>query len=549
MAEPQPEERINDGPLIVTEQFGVPLAYVANYEGVATERKFHDAAFAIIFALFLGACIGIGAYGFAKSDKNSMAFNESFISQSTVSSLEHDVPAIVGLSLSAVVLALGWLVAIRQWPKFMIYLSIIVAAILLIGLGILQCIIGFGDMQMIFLGIWGVFCIIMGLLLLVIAARRGASVDFTAVVLREAGDGLRANTSLMWLVSPLTTLAFLLVWVAGLLGCYFLFLVPGAVTSGTDCASLNNLDCDFSNYCSWNQFSNTCANNRQMSSTVYLCLVIIFGLYWIGNFKIGFNDCVTAGTIARWYFTRHMPNGSNVLTAVKNAAMASGSLAFGSLLITIVQFCRMLLTVAMNSKDRNVALLVLYCCMRFMCWILESLLRYITRYANIYIAMNGTNFWGSCKSTFNLLGRQSGWQAVMNDVLIGYLNITGALVCMGVPTALCFLITGTRGMHWISIVIVALTSFMVFIIFARNLRTAVDTIFVCFLEDMERNANGMTFLSSGMLMGAMCRHSKVPPEGKQFAEWQPDQVPITGTVVSGQPVVGQPVHTERYDSV
>jgi len=246
-----------------------------------------------------------------------------------------------------------------------------------------------------------------------------------------------------------------------------------------------------------------------------------------------------------------MQVGSNVLTAVKNACIASGSLAFGSLLITIVQFCRMLMNAAMNSKgNNNIGMLVLYCCLRFMCYLLEGILRYITRYANIYIAMNGTSFWESAKLTWALLGRQSGWQMVMNDCLVGYLNISGALLCLGVPTALCFAITGASGMHWISIVVVALTSGMVFIIFARNLRTAVDTIFVCFFEDLERNANGMTFHASGPFMGAMTHHPKVPACGKQFATWQPSQTHASsshaeGTVVIGQPVVGQPIGQKK----
>ena len=84
-----------------------------------------------------------------------------------------------------------------------------------------------------------------------------------------------------------------------------------------------------------------------------------------------------------------------------------GSLAFGALLVAVVQFVRVLFEwFDQQSKkltEGNEAAKLVVKCTRCCLWCLEKCLRFITGYAYIFIALNGDAFCTACRDTFKLL--------------------------------------------------------------------------------------------------------------------------------------------------
>ena len=137
------------------------------------------------------------------------------------------------------------------------------------------------------------------------------------------------------------------------------------------------------------------------NSTIVVQFVNLFGFYWMMNFVTAFGQCTLAGAFASWYFSFKKPDdvpALPLLSAFMRSFWHVGTLAFGSLLIAIVQLLRAILDYidrktkeTQNSVGRCV-LCFCKCCL----WCLEKCIRYISKNAYILSAMFGYNF---CKSS------------------------------------------------------------------------------------------------------------------------------------------------------
>lgn len=98
----------------------------------------------------------------------------------------------------------------------------------------------------------------------------------------------------------------------------------------------------------------------------------------------------------------------------------SGTVAFGSLIISIVRFIRLILdyieSKAKKFSDNAVAKCVMcFCKCCFAC--VEGFLKFISRNAYIMCAVHGKNFCASAKDAFNLLMRNVIRVVVIDKVL------------------------------------------------------------------------------------------------------------------------------------
>lgn len=171
--------------------------------------------------------------------------------------------------------------------------------------------------------------------------------------------------------------------------------------------------------------------------------VVFFSLLWNNAFLIAFGQCVIAGAVGVWFFTANSKKGSlHCSEAVRKAnwnvwRYHTGSLAFGSFIIALVQFIRYLMKYfekqAMAQKNRLVAFIlrivqcIIYCFERF--------LKFLNKNAYIQVAIRGTPFCTSAKKAFQIICAnllRFGTVAVLGYVIhiIGYIFIMAAtLVC------------------------------------------------------------------------------------------------------------------------
>lgn len=205
---------------------------------------------------------------------------------------------------------------------------------------------------------------------------------------------------------------------------------------------------------------------------------------------------VLAMAFATWYWTFDKADIPSlpVLTGIKTTFKYHiGTLSFGSLIITICQIIRMIINAAKKAisddEESNIALKILFICLKCVADCLQDLLEFINKNAYIHVAMHGKNFCTSAKSVCNLLLRNILDTVVLlnvAEILFKVLKFLIALIMAGITYGL---LRGISSIEYPSIpaLIVFLGTLVIATLFFDVYQMAIDTLFVCFLEDMERN--------------------------------------------------------------
>ncbi|NXJ09403.1 CTL2 protein, partial [Odontophorus gujanensis] len=110
----------------------------------------------------------------------------------------------------------------------------------------------------------------------------------------------------------------------------------------------------------------------------------------------------------------------------------TGSIAFGALILAIVQIIRVILEYLdhrLKGTENKVAKLVL-CCLKCCFWCLEKFIKFLNRNAYIMIAIYGTNFCTSARNAFSLLMRNI-IRVVVLDKVTDFLLFLGKLLIVG----------------------------------------------------------------------------------------------------------------------
>lgn len=229
----------------------------------------------------------------------------------------------------------------------------------------------------------------------------------------------------------------------------------------------------------------------------------IFGFFWTTQFLLSFMYCVIAGVIATWYWTRdksNVPGFPLLRTIVRTLVFHLGTLAFGSLLVAVVQFLRFLLSqlearIKSATKSQTIAKgLLCYCKCCLAC--LEAILKYINKQAFIQTAIYGTSFITSAKNACLLIVRNFIQIAVLDwvgnaviflgKVFIGSLTAFIAFFLCKYPV----LTGGTLGTPLLIIVVVFIIAYIIANVFMLVFDTAIDTVLQSFLMDEEMSSQG-----------------------------------------------------------
>ncbi|XP_022170029.1 CTL-like protein 2 [Myzus persicae] len=237
-----------------------------------------------------------------------------------------------------------------------------------------------------------------------------------------------------------------------------------------------------------------------------LQLFNVFGMLWLMNFVSAFSQMVLAITFTSWYWTFHkkdVPFFSLTSSFYKTIRYHLGTVAYGSLIIAICNFIRVILEWVETKlkKYDNSFTRAIFTCMRCFFWLLNKFLRFVNRNAYIMCAMYGKNFCTSAKQAFDLLLRNV-LRLVVLDRVTDFIFFVGKIVIMGATIAAFYFefyepIEPIKKMEffnqpvlnhkWLPMFIVAAGSWVISSTFFHVYSIAVDTLFLCFLEDSERN--------------------------------------------------------------
>ncbi|XP_068432501.1 choline transporter-like protein 4 [Clinocottus analis] len=311
-----------------------------------------------------------------------------------------------------------------------------------------------------------------------------------------------------------------------------------------DCKSINGtVDCDPQNFnssdypgcpstnCIFIKYNNEGALQRNLFN---LQLYNAVAFLWCVNFVIALGQCTLAGAFASYYWAFTKPDDIPMFplsaSFIRSLRYHVGSLAFGALILTIVQIARIILEY-IDHKTRgaqNQFARFILCCLKCCFWCLEKFIKFLNRNAYIMIAIYGKNFCVSAKNAFLLLMRNVVRVVVLDKVTDLLLLFGKLLVVAGVGILAFFFFSGrlllpgdtfrseTLNYYWMPIITVVFGSYLIAHGFFSVYSMCVDTLFLCFLEDLERNDGSQQrpYFMSKNLMKILSKSNKTPKKGR-----------------------------------
>ncbi|XP_024861851.1 choline transporter-like protein 2 isoform X1 [Kryptolebias marmoratus] len=243
--------------------------------------------------------------------------------------------------------------------------------------------------------------------------------------------------------------------------------------------------------------------------TVYHRYLILFQFYnvflffWCANFVTALGQVTLSGAFASYYWAFKKPDDIPAFPIFSSLGRAlryhTGSLAFGSLILSLVQVIRVILEYldhklkAAQNKFAKFLLSCLKCCF----WCLEKCIKFLNRNAYIMVAIYGKNFCSSARDAFFLLMRNIVRVAVL-DKVTDFLLFLGKLLVVGIVGIFSFFFFSGRikaaedaapslNYYWVPILTVVVGAYLIAHGFFSVYAMCVDTLFLCFCEDLERN--------------------------------------------------------------
>uniref|UniRef100_A0A8C9ZA77 Choline transporter-like protein n=1 Tax=Sander lucioperca TaxID=283035 RepID=A0A8C9ZA77_SANLU len=354
------------------------------------------------------------------------------------------------------------------------------------------------------------------------------------------------------LLYPLVTFVLLLVCVAywGATALYLatsggpIYKVVALNSTLNDCKMINGtVDCDPQNFtssdypgcpsasCIFIKYNNEGLFQRNLFN---LQIYNVVAFLWCVNFVIALGQCTLAGAFSSYYWAFTKPADIPMFPVcgsfIRSLRYHVGSLAFGALILTLVQIVRMILEYIDHKTKaaQNPCARFILCCLKCCLWCLEKFIKFINRNAYIMIAIYGKNFCVSAKNAFSLLMRNVVRVVVLDKVTDLLLFFGKLLVVAGVGILSFFFFSGrillpgstfrseTLNYYWMPIITVVFGSYLIAHGFFSVYNMCVDTLFLCFLEDLERNDGSLQkpYFMSKNLMKILNKSNKAQKKGK-----------------------------------
>lgn len=230
---------------------------------------------------------------------------------------------------------------------------------------------------------------------------------------------------------------------------------------------------------------------------LYFKIINVVGFFWLVFFISAFAEMVLAGTFARWYWTMRkddVPFFTLTGSIYRTFRFHLGTLAFGSLIITICRIIRLILEYIDQKlrKYDNELTKAIMCCCRCFCWCLENFLKFMNRNAYIMCAIHGKNFLSSAKDSFNLLMRNVLRVIALDQTTDFLFFLSKLLISLGMAACTFVYLTSevfqqhfpNTFLHYplAQVTFIFIGTYFISSVFFGVYSMAVDTLFLCFCE-------------------------------------------------------------------
>ncbi|KAG3085748.1 hypothetical protein PI124_g18390 [Phytophthora idaei] len=380
---------------------------------------------------------------------------------------------------------------------------------------------------------WAIACYVLtaiDILLLLLLIFMCGRIRIAIGIIREASKALQSMPMLT--LYPIIPTLFAVGLVA-----YWLVAAAFIATSGK--VTLNDI-ADTASNATGTDFEGAVPVKMQENDTMhYLMIYHLFGLLWTSQFIQAAAYATIAGAFCEYYWTldkRQVPARPVFRSMWRTIRYHFGSVAFGSLIIAVVQMFRIALEYIDQkmraAKQGNAVVKVATMCLKCFLWCFEKCLKFLNKNAFIIMAMKGRSFCPAMKDSFSLLLANAARVATVSIVsrflmILGKLFITGfCMLFMFVfirypPTHLPSFFMGDLASVSSPIFPMLLTgvlSYATASFFLDIYGTGIDTILLCFCEDCNVNKTSEQYYMSDELVAFIegpAKHNAFPVYQKQ----------------------------------
>ena len=231
----------------------------------------------------------------------------------------------------------------------------------------------------------------------------------------------------------------------------------------------------------------------------------VIGVIWINSMKVALTQFIIACTVGIWYFTRDKAGYKAILSSVfYSIRYHLGSLAFGSLLLSIIRFIKFALWYLKEKvykKAYEGSCMVRMACKCVECYVncFERFIQFIDKHAYIQIALTGESFCEAAKNSFAMVLENSA-RFVALGALGDIFTVIGKIFITFLTTYVGFIIITNVDTYKDKIqspipptCVFALISYTVAGLFMSVFEMTCDTIIQSFLIDEHIHNGGAVF--------------------------------------------------------
>ncbi|KAH6913822.1 integral to plasma membrane protein [Coprinopsis sp. MPI-PUGE-AT-0042] len=369
------------------------------------KKKLNDPIFLVLFVLQLLGFAAVSAIALNTWIKEGglgggLGKQSSGRTGSAVTLNRHTVYLLLLVTAVAVLLSAIYLMLTRAFTRIIMHITLVLTILLNIGICIYYWITKYYSGAIIFT--------VIAILSVVSYFGFRSRIPLAALLFQVVMDISKHHTSVY-------AVAFAALFIQALLSVWYVFTV-------------------IATYAKWTPNSPSCAQSNCSSGTVAgLIFSETFSFIWtsqvIGNIAL---STLAGGPYGSWYYfgprsMGEMPKHPTLSAFGRASTLSLGSIAFGSLIVTILEMIRLILdTIRHNaSAEGNPVEALLACCASCIVGCIQGLVEYFNRYAYIEIALYGKAYIPAAKDTWRLF-KDRGIDALVNDSLVGMTLMWGA---------------------------------------------------------------------------------------------------------------------------
>ncbi|THH19968.1 hypothetical protein EW146_g1298 [Bondarzewia mesenterica] len=172
-----------------------------------------------------------------------------------------------------------------------------------------------------------------------------------------------------------------------------------------------------------------CSSSKVAGLVFYATFSYIWTSMTWGNVVI---VTLAGGPFGSWYYfgpreQGTMPKHPTITSFIRASTLSLGSVAFGSLIVTVLEIIRLILQNVRNNAnaDGHPVEVIFACCAECFIGCIEWMVQYFNRYAYIEIALYGKTYIAAAKDTWRLF-KDRGIDALVNDSLVSMTLTWGA---------------------------------------------------------------------------------------------------------------------------